>query len=234
MRNEIRNKLTLALSSSLFLAACGASSQSAVSPSSESAPAASASTGSEASSASSSLATPSASKGEHGKEEGAAPKAETHSTKPASRPPREVLELKDTVFFLAYNESDLGKAAAASCAKSAGKTPKAMAACMAKAHEQVDEGYRFEQDKEGTLWWLVVNRKGNTLVTLHRVRFEYGAETDTTIVIKPEGKDAGSKPWRKPPSEVKFDVPNEYRIIVHDPERGKLVYEAKVGIANAK
>jgi len=230
MLNEIRNALGLALSSWLFLAACGASSQSAASPSSESAPAASASPGSEAASTS---ATPSAGKGEHGKEAGAAPKAEAPSTKPASRPPREVLELKDTVFFLAYNESDLGKAAEASCSK-LGKNPKAMAACKAKAREQVDEGYRFEQDKEGTMWWLVVNRKGNALVTLHRVRFEYGTETDTTIVIKPEGKDAGSKPWRKPPSEVKFDVPNEYRIIVHDPERGKLVYEAKVGIANAK
>jgi hypothetical protein len=232
MGNHVRNGLFVSFYS-LLMVACGSSSQPAASPSSE--PAAGTSERSEATdTTAASSSNPALGKPESGKQEGSATKHEASSSKPASRPPREVLELKDTVFFLAYGESDLGRAAEASCSRSSGKNPKAMAACVAKAREQADEGYRFEQDKEGDLWWLVVDRKGNTLVTLHRVRFTYGAETETTIVIKPEGKDYGSRPWRKAPSEVKFEVPNEYRIVVRDPERGRLVYEAKVGIATGK
>jgi hypothetical protein len=225
-------RLTLALFSSLGIVACGSSStQPATSPASERA--AAGATDSDASATTSASANSTSGKAEPHKE-GAPTKPEPASTKPASRAPREVLELKDTVFFLVYGESDVGKAAEASCSRSSGKNPKAMAACMAKAREPADEGYRFEQDKEGTLWWLVVSRRGNALTTLHRIRFTYGPETDTTIVIKPEGKDAGSRPWRKAPAEVTFEVPNEYRIVVHDPERGRLVYDAKVGVSAGK
>ena len=228
MGTPVRNRLFVFYW--LLTAACGSSSQPAASPAAE--PGAGAAERSSAKDMA--PGSGAADKPEPTKQGSSTTKQEAASANPTSRPPREVLELKDTVFFLAYGESDVGRAAEASCSKSSGKNPKAMAACMAKAREQADEGYRFEQDKEGDLWWLVVNRKGNALVTLHRVRFTYGPETDTTIVIKPEGKDYGSKPWRKAPAEVKFEVPNEYLIVVRDPERGTLVYEAKVGIAAGK
>jgi hypothetical protein len=160
----------------------------------------------------------------------AAAEAPPASAPASKRSARDILELKDTVFFLAFEESDPGKAADASCAKSAGKDPKKKSACMSKAREQVDEGYRFEQEKDGTNWWLVVHRKGNALVNVHKVKFEYGDESETSVTIKPEGKDTGTKPWKKAPAELKFEVPTDYRIIVRDPEHGKMVYEAKSGI----
>jgi hypothetical protein len=107
--------------------------------------------------------------------------------------------VKDTVFFLVFDESDPKKSAEAACAKSAAKNPKKMAPCMAKAREEIAaEGYRFEQDKDGDWWWFVVRRKGNALTTVHRLRFALGEETGTSVVIKPEGK-FWAKPWKKPP-----------------------------------
>jgi hypothetical protein len=139
--------------------------------------------------------------------------------------------LKDTIFFLSHQDSEVKKEAETVCSKSAARNAKKKAACVDKERKQIEgEGLRFEQDKGGKLWWLVVHRKGNAIVTVHKVRFTYGPQTETSIVIKPHGKDVGPKPWKKPPAEVKFEVPTEYRIVRHDPHHGKLVYDAKGGI----
>jgi hypothetical protein len=157
-----------------------------------------------------------------------APAAPSATEKP-SRQPRDILEAKDTIFFLSYNDSDLKKHADAHCSK---KDPKKSAACMEKARVEIDaEGHQFMQDPKGHWWWLVLRRKGNTLLTVHKMLYEYGAQTDRSVVIRPEGKDHGAKPWRKPPLEVKIEVPNDFRIVVHDPKHGKMVYEAKVGLS---
>jgi hypothetical protein len=229
MNHEQRRTLA-SLSLAVALMACGGSTPPAESPPSEPAAAASAGTGAPAASAAAPAETPAEPAAtDPGKKAGAAPA----STPSGKRSARDILELKDTVFFLAFEESDPKKVAEASCTKSSGKNPKKMTACMSKAREQADEGYRFEQEKDGTNWWLVVHRKGNALVNVHKVKFEYGAESETSVTIKPEGKDTGAKPWKKPPAEIKFEVPNDYRIIVHDPEHGKMVYEAKSGIGTS-
>ncbi len=157
------------------------------------------------------------------------------STAKSSRSPREVLELKDTIFFLSSKESEVKKEAETACSKSAAHKAKKKAACVEKEERDIEgEGLRFEQDKGGKLWWLVVHRKGNNIVTVHKIRFAYGPQTDTSIVIKPHGKDMGPKPWKKPPAEVKFEVPTEYRIVRHEPNHAKLVYDAKGGIGGGR
>jgi hypothetical protein len=216
----------LLVGGSLIVAGCGGSSPPAETPASEAPAASNAPAAASASSATAEAPAPPGSAAP-------APAAAVAPAPSSKRTARDVLELKDTVFFLAFDESDPKKGAESSCSKASGKNAKKMSACMSKARDQVDEGYRFEQDKDGTMWWLVVRRKGNALVTVHRMRFTYGTESDTSVSIKPEGKDLGTKPWRKgAPAEVKFDVPNDYRIVVRDPEHGKMVYEAKSGIAS--
>jgi len=220
------------LASSLLLAACGGTSPPAESPTAEPEPAAASSSSTSAQAASAAPTAPPPAATNEGKKTTTQEPPSAAAPPPSKRSPHDVLELKDTVFFIVFDESDPRKKAEATCAKSAAKDPKKMAACMAKAREQiVSEGYRFEQDKGGDWWWLVVRRKGNALATEHRLRFAYGEETDTSVVIKPEGKDFGPKPWRKPPSSLKFEVPTDYRLVVHDPQLGKLVYEAKSGLA---
>jgi hypothetical protein len=151
----------------------------------------------------------------------------------SGREPREILELKDNVFFFSFEESDVKHAAEAACSKQAGNDPKKLAACMSKARNEYDgDGHRFTQDKSGDWWWTVVKRKGKTLSSVHRVRYQYGDQSGNTIVIKPEGKDEGTSRWARVPSEVKFEVPTEYRIVVQDPKQGKMVYEAKAVVAS--
>lgn len=157
----------------------------------------------------------------------AAPAADTNSTR-SGREPREILELKDNVFFFSFEESDAKTAAEASCTKQSGGDPKKQAACMSKARAEFEgDGLRFTQDKAGDWWWSVVKRKGKTLSNVHKIRYQYGDQAGNSVAIKPEGKDEGSGRWSKPPSEVKFEVPTEYRIVVQDPKHGKMVYEAK-------
>ena len=150
----------------------------------------------------------------------------------SGREPREILELKDTVFFFSFEESDVKQAAEATCNKQSGNDPKKMAACMSKARQEYEgDGHRFTQDKAGDWWWSVIKRKGKTLSNVHKVRYQYGEQTGNTVTIKPEGRDEGTARWAKPPSEVKFEVPTEYRIVMHDPKQGKMVYEAKAIVA---
>jgi hypothetical protein len=162
----------------------------------------------------------------------AAPAPAPGADQRSGREPREILELKDNVFFFSFEESDAKQAAETACAKQGGSDPKKTAACMSKARLEYDgDGHRFTQDKAGDWWWTVVKRKGKTLASVHRVRYQYGDQSGNTVVIKPEGKDEGTARWAKPPNEVKFEVPNEYRIVVQDPKQGKMVYEAKAVVA---
>jgi len=50
----------------------------------------------------------------------------------------------------------------------------------------------------------------------------FNAQGETNVTIKPDGKDSGTKPWKKAPSEVKFEVPSDYRIIVRSSFAGYL------------
>jgi hypothetical protein len=158
--------------------------------------------------------------------------ADNGAAQRSGREPREILELKDNVFFFSFEESDVKQAAEAQCAKQGGNDPKKTAACMSKARNEYDgDGHRFTQDKTGDWWWTVVKRKGKTLNTVHKVRYQYGDQSGNTVVIKPEGRDEGASRWARPPSEVKIEVPTEYRIVVQDPKQGKMVYEAKAIVA---
>lgn len=146
-----------------------------------------------------------------------------------SRPAHDVLTQKDTLFMLSFDDSDAGKAADASCSKSA-KDPKAVAACVGKERAKIDaDGHGFKKDKDGNLTWVVVHRQGKILLTIHKLHMAFGAETDNTIVVKPEGKDTGKKAGRAP-GEFTVSVPSDYRIVISDPRFGKLVYEAKIGL----
>lgn len=162
----------------------------------------------------------------------AAPHASDTTLEKPTRPVRNILEAADTVFFLSYEESDVGKTAEASCAKESSGDPQKNAACMAKARQSMEGlGYRFKKNpKNETTTLTILRRQGNTLTTLHKFRYKYGDETETSVVIKIDGKDEGPNKWEKIPAEFKVEVPNDYMITMQDPKYGRLVYYAKVGI----
>lgn len=152
------------------------------------------------------------------------------SPKP-TRSAQDILTAPDVVFMLSFNDSDVKHTAESKCSASSGNDPKKMNACMAKARQAIDiDGYRFKE-KDGKWWWLTLHTKGKVVHTLHKFEIEFGAVEDHSVTIKPKGKDLGSARGHTP-SSIVIEVPNDYQIVMNDPKLGKMVYEAKIGIAS--
>ena len=107
-----------------------------------------------------------------------------------------------------------------------------MAACISRERAKIEaDGHGFKKEDEGKFTWSVIQRKGKNVVNLHKMLVTQVSETENTIVLKPEGKDTGTKAG-KTPGEFTVDVPSDYRIVITDPKWGKLVYEAKIGLVS--
>jgi hypothetical protein len=167
----------------------------------------------------------------------AKPDAKKADAKPADTSPKptrsaqDILTSPDVVFMVSFNDSDVKQAADSKCTASSGNDPKKMNQCMAKARKSLDiDGYRFKQ-KDGQWWWLTLRTQGKAIHTLHKFQIDFGPEKEGSVTIKPKGKDLGVAPGRTP-GPLTIEVPNEDQIIINDPKLGKLVYEAKIGIAS--
>ncbi|MEO8905197.1 MAG: hypothetical protein ABI488_22160 [Polyangiaceae bacterium] len=168
-----------------------------------------------------------------------AKKTDKPASKPADASPKptrsaqDILTSPDVVFMFSFNDSDVKQAADSKCTASSGNDPKRMNQCMAKARKasglEVD-GYRFKQ-KDNKWFWLTLRTQGKILHTMHKFEIEFGPEKPGSVTFKPKGKDLGSAPGHAP-SSVTFDIPNEYQIVINDAKLGKLVYEAKIGVAS--
>ncbi len=152
---------------------------------------------------------------------------------PIKRTAKDFLTAPETTFMFSFNQSEPKAKAEEKCEKATKGEGKKMADCMRKASSKFGEdGLQFKQEK-GTWYFITLRRKGSTLTTLHKIPFEFGEEKETSVVLKTTGKDSGKTPWRVVPKEVKVEVPNEFSIAIDDPEDGRLVYEAKIGITSA-
>lgn len=162
-------------------------------------------------------------------------KAEKPSENKPDKKPRDVISDGETTFVLAFESSDPGKAAEPKCTASSKGDNKKFNQCMSTARDKItNDAMRFKEDDEHNWWWQTLKRRGTSETVLHKVQFEWGDETDTSIVIKPKGKDSGTTPWGKVPTEYKIDVPNSFSISVKDPQHGTLVYEAKIILSEKK
>lgn len=146
-----------------------------------------------------------------------------------SRTPEDILKAPDTVFLFSFNDSEPKQLAEEKCTKKVGDNPKKMNECMAGVRKQFPpEGHRFKKDDKDQWWWITVRQDGNKLTELHKIPVEFGEATDTSITLKPVGKDKGRAPMN-PPAKIVFEVPNDYQIALKDPKHGRLVFQAKVG-----
>jgi hypothetical protein len=152
---------------------------------------------------------------------------------PVTRTAKDMLTAPEVTFMFSFNQSEPKAKAEEKCQAQTKGEGKKMADCMRKASSKFAvDGIQFKQEK-GTWYWITLRRKGSTLTTLHKIPFEFGEETPTSVVIKPKGKDSGGSPMRNIPNSVTIEVPNEFSIALTDPEAGRLVYEAKIGITSA-
>ena len=147
------------------------------------------------------------------------------------RKPSEILTQVDVTFMLAFGSSDAGKAAEQKCAAEAAGDPSKVAPCMDRARDKVQvHAIRFTQDARKNWWWQSMHKSGEQYLVLHKVMIDLGDETEKTIAIKPKGKDQGMAPWGLLPKDVVIEVVDDYTIATQDPQQGRLVYEARIGI----
>jgi hypothetical protein len=147
-----------------------------------------------------------------------------------NRTAQDILTAPDVVFLFDFNDSEPKQAAEEKCSKKAGDNAKKKNECMAAERKNFPaDGHRFKKDEKGQWWWITVRQNGNRLNALHKIPVEFGEETATSITLKPVGKDKGSAPM-SPPSQIVFEVPNDYQIALKDPKFGRLVFQAKVGV----
>jgi len=154
--------------------------------------------------------------------------AEDTTLKPTQKP-RDILTGGGTMFMLQFEASDPGKTAPDKC-KGEGDDAK-KAACVQKIREKLQaDAMKFRKDAGGKWYWHSMLKKGEQYLFSHKVPFEFGEETDRSIVLKTRGADIGISPWGVVPKEVKIEVVNDYTITLMDPQAGKLVFEAKIGM----
>jgi len=146
------------------------------------------------------------------------------------RTAKDIITAKDVLFVFSFNQSEPYQAAEKKCGEKAKDDPKKKADCMSKASDQFDlDGITFEEI-DGKWMWLTMRRKGNTLVTIHKIPVEFADDKEKSVTIKTLGPDKGSKPMAHVPKELVIDVPAETALTITDPKSGKMVYEAKMGL----
>lgn len=147
----------------------------------------------------------------------------------ASRPPLELLTGNNVVYVFNFNGSAKGEAAKARCEGSGDVA--AARECLASERGKIQvESIRFVKDEHGQYWWVTYNRYKGNLLKWHKVQFMPGKEDSDTISLTLLGKDKGIAPMARVPASLKVELPNDYSIVVRDPEFGDMMYDAKIGL----
>ncbi len=149
------------------------------------------------------------------------------------RTAKDYLTAPDVTFMFSFNDSEPKEKAEERCSKQTKNDPKKQAQCMEKERNKFPaDGMQFKQNDKGEWVWSTLRRKGSNITFLHRIPFEFGEEKETSITLKLGDKDTGKTPMRNIPSTLTVEIPNEFQIVMKDPEHGRLVYEAKIGITS--
>lgn len=162
-------------------------------------------------------------------EKTAEPEEARDGLRKASRPPLELLTGNNVVYVFNFNGSAKGEAAKARC-EAAGDVV-ATRECLNSERAKIQvESIRFVKDPHGQYWWVTYNRYKGNLLKWHRVQFVPGKADDDTISLTLVGKDKGIAPMAHVPASLKVELPNDYSIVVRDPEFGDMMYDAKIGL----
>lgn len=107
--------------------------------------------------------------------------------------------------------------------------PEAKAACMEKERNKFTADVLvFEKSDKGQSF-TIYKRSGNNLVEMSRAKIAVGADTTETLAVKVE-KEKGWRPLFAGKKEFSVQSRDEYSIQVDEPQFGRLVYEARIGI----
>jgi hypothetical protein len=147
----------------------------------------------------------------------------------ASRPPADLITGPNLVYVFNFKESEVGVEAKQKCAEKS-DDPGAMGACLEKARSKVPvELVRFIKEPDGDFWWVTYNRYKGNLLKWHRIQFKPGDATADRITLNLFGDDKGIAPMPRVPRHLEIELPNDYSIVVKDPDNGAMMFDAKIG-----
>jgi len=145
--------------------------------------------------------------------------------------PVDVLLKEDAVFMLDFKKSDVGKKQEEACDQRAGDDPAKKANCMSAAMKKVNrEGFLFEEDDEGQLWFVRVSVEGGKKVVYNQVKAELGEPSGKSVTVKTSGRDQAARRKGSVPGEFTINVPDEYTATIDDASKGKMVYELRLSL----
>jgi hypothetical protein len=149
----------------------------------------------------------------------------------ASRPPLELLTGNNVVYVLNFPASQVGESAKQRCESEHSGDPGATRECLTKERDKVAvESIRFVKDGSGQYWWVTYNRYKGNLLKWHRIQFLPGKGDDDSVTLNLTGKDKGIAPMPRVPTFLNVELPNDYSIVVKDPQYGAMMYDAKIGM----
>ena len=157
----------------------------------------------------------------------------SETSSPSTQSPIALITLPTVAFQIEYEDSAPRRKAEAACKIQTKEDTQAMAACLQKARDQfLPDVLRFKKGSQGR--WLVViyKRSGTDLRELYTGSVELTDEPSSTVRLKVTGREQGQKPLFKGRTSALITVPNEYSLELEDPQLGKLIYGAKIGLFN--
>jgi hypothetical protein len=158
--------------------------------------------------------------------------SEPEPAAPSGPNPKEVLLRDEAVFVVNYTESDMGKKQEEKCEKSAKGDPAKKNKCMSAALKRVTrEGFQFEKDEDGeTIFYIRFAIVKEKRVVWNKVKAEIGEPKGKKVTITTSGADKAAMRKGKVPAEFELTVEDEYTIVVEDEDKGRIVYETRLGL----
>lgn len=148
----------------------------------------------------------------------------------ASRPPLDMLTGNNVVYVFNFAGSQVGTTAKEQC-ESKNENPAQARECVTKERGKIPvESVRFVKDGAGQYWWVTLNRYKGNLLKWHKIQFVPGKQDADTVSLSLTGKDKGIAPMTHVPAALNVELPNDYSIVIKDPEYGPMMYDAKIGL----
>jgi hypothetical protein len=148
----------------------------------------------------------------------------------ASRPPIDLLTGNNVVYVFNFTGSAVGTTAKEQCEGRA-ENPADARVCVAKERAKIPvESVRFVKDGAGQYWWVTLNRYKGNLLKWHKIQFVPGKQDGDRVSLALTGKDKGIAPMPRVPAALHVELPNDYSIVISDPEYGPMMYDAKIGL----
>lgn len=136
-----------------------------------------------------------------------------------------------TAYLLNFEKSDVGVAEKEKCVKkSKGDVAKEANCFSAVLNKTTREGFLFEQDEEEHWWYIRFGLVKNVRTDYNKVPVEATDSGGKKVTLKTTGADKAARKKGKVPSEMVYTVVDEYTIEYEDADKGKMLYEPKLGL----